>query len=161
MTANRLIAQMLAARDRWPPHVYTDDAIALRADVERALECEIGAAIAAVRARMPDALATTLPAHARIAGDHFALHAAPPPHAPVVIALGQSGALPDHDDHPAWLALADWLLTKGGTFTTPKGVRVTQGFPAAGSGAGSLERAQRKAEFARWLVDAADVPGLA
>jgi len=55
MTANRLIAQMLAARDRWPTHIFTDDPAALRADVERALEWEIGAAVRAVRARiLPD-----------------------------------------------------------------------------------------------------------
>jgi len=159
MTANRLIAQMLAARDRWPTHIFTDDPAALRADVERALEWEIGAAVRAVRARIPTALSVALPTHARIAADHFASDASPPSHASVVIALGRTGELPCDDDHPAWLALADWLLTKGGTFA--KSVRATHGFPAAGNGGGAPLRALRKAEFTRWLLDAADVPGLA
>ena len=160
MTANRLIAQMLAARDRWPTHIYTADPAALRADVERALEWEIGAAVRAVRERMPAALSVTLPTHARIAADHFVADASPPPHAPVVIALGRTGALPGDDDHPAWLALTDWLLTKGGTFA--RSVRATHGFPASRQRwRRAALRALRKAEFTRWLLDAADVPGLA
>ena len=159
MTATRLIAQMLSARDRWPARMYTDDPAALRADVEHALRWEIQSAIRAVRKRIPDALVTDLPLHAAIAGEHFGADPSAPAFAPVVRALGVAGALPGDDDHAAWLALADWLLTKSGTFV--RAVQSSHGFPAAGSGAGAFERTHRKAAFVAWLAAASAVPALA
>ena len=118
MTANRLIAQMLAARDRWPMHLFTDDPAALRADVERALEWEIGAAIGAVRERCLSRIHDAADARAyrcryfqRPMLRRHCMH-------PLSSRAGRTGALPGDEDHPAWLALADWLLTKSGTFTS-------------------------------------------
>jgi ATP-dependent exoDNAse (exonuclease V) beta subunit len=159
MTATRLIAQMLAARDRWPARMYTDDPAALRADVEHALRWEIQTAIRAVRERIPDALVTDLPLHAAIASEHFGADPSAPAFAPAVRTLAVAGTLPGDDDHAAWLALADWLLTKSGTFV--RAVQSSHGFPAAGSGAGAFERARRKAAFVAWLAAASAVPALA
>jgi len=159
MTATRLIAQMLASRDRWPPHLFTDAPAALRADVERALRFEIRAAIRAVRKRIPQALVAALPLHAANAALHFETEPLVPAYASAVRALGARRALPDDDDDTAWRALAEWLLTKAGTFT--QGVKASHGFPAKGSGADAAERGRRKAEFVGWLMDAANVPGLA
>ena len=159
MTATRLIAQMLASRDRWPPHLFTDEPAALRADVERALRFEIRSAIRAVRKRIPPALTVTLPMHAANATSHFASHPLAPAFAPALRALGDARALPGEDDDIAWRALAEWLLTKNGTFT--QAVTARHGFPARGAGADALERGRRKAEFVNWLREAANVPGLA
>ena len=159
MAATRLLAQMLAARDRWPMHLFADDPAALRADFERVLEWEVRAALRSVRERIPVSLAAALPAHARNAAAHFDACESPPSFVDVVRAVGHSESLPEDDAHDAWLALADWLLTGGGTFT--RGVNLKHGFPRAGSGPGAFERAQRKTDFTRWLVDAAGVPGLA
>ena len=55
--------------------------------------------------------------------------------------------------------LADWLLTKNGTFL--RSVTVKHGFPARGGGIEAAQRARRKAAFGEWLAVAAGVPGLA
>ena len=159
MTATRLIAQMLSARDRWPTHVYTDDPAALRVDVERALRWEISVAIRAVRERIPAALVSTLQLHAANASEHFATDPSAPAFIPAVRMLGAAGTLPEDEDLAAWLALADWLLTRNGTFT--KAVQSSHGFPATGSGPGASERARRKAAFVAWLAEAAAVAELA
>ena len=159
MTATRLIAQMLSARDRWPTHVYTDDPAALRVDVERALRWEISVAIRAVRERIPAALVATLQLHAANACEHFATDPSAPAFVPAVRMLGAAGTLPEDEDLAAWLALADWLLTRNGTFT--KAVQSSHGFPATGSGPGASERARRKAAFVAWLAEAAAVAELA
>ena len=159
MTATRLIAQMLSARDRWPTHVYTDDPAALRVDVERALRWEISVAIRAVRERIPAALVATLQLHAANASEHFATDPSAPAFIPAVRMLGAAGTLPEDEDLAAWLALADWLLTRNGTFT--KAVQSSHGFPATGSGPGASERARRKAAFVAWLAGAAAVAELA
>jgi ATP-dependent exoDNAse (exonuclease V) beta subunit len=157
--ATRLIAELLATRDRWPARMFAEDPDALRADMEHALEQEIRDAIGIVRERLPAALATALPLFARIALEHFALADEPPAFAGALEALARSNALPGPDERIGWCALADWLLTKGGTFVQSIGAR--HGFAAKGTGAGAAERARRKADLARWLSDAARVPGLA
>jgi ATP-dependent exoDNAse (exonuclease V) beta subunit len=158
-SATRLIAQMLAARDRWPMHVFADDPAALRADVERVLEWEVRAALRAVRTRIPPSLAAALPGHARHAIEHFDANGAAPTFADAVRTLARTAALPGDDARDAWLGLADWLLTGSGSFK--RSVNVNHGFPAGGTTAGAFERARRKTDFVRWLVDAAAVPGLA
>jgi ATP-dependent exoDNAse (exonuclease V) beta subunit len=155
--ATRLLAQMLAARDRWPARIFSDDPATLRADVERVLDLEIRAALRGVRDRMPAHLATALPAHARHALEHFESTGTGPPFIDALRALARNAALPDVDALDAWRALADWLLTGGGTFI--RAINVNHGFPPAGGRA--TDRQQRKADFARWLFDAAAVPGLA
>ncbi|MEO8536023.1 MAG: UvrD-helicase domain-containing protein [Betaproteobacteria bacterium] len=159
MAATRLIAQMLAARDRWPIHLFAEDPDALRADVEHALRWEIRRAVQTVRHRLPDTLAQSLHVHARHATEHFATAGELPDFATELARLARTGDVPPDDDATAWLALADWLLTSTGGFA--RGITHRHGFPAAGNGPGAAVRVSRKADFARWLLDAADVPGLA
>ena len=158
-TATRLIALMLAARDRWPARLFAGDAEALRRDVEAVLEQEARAALATIKALLPPALADALPLHANVASATFAVASEPPAHAPVVATLAASGCTPDADDRDAWCALANWLLTRDGVFRA--GVTVRDGFPASGTGAKAQERARQKADFVQWLRDAAAAPGLA
>ena len=157
--ATRLVAQMLAARDRWPARMFDEDAEALRADVERMLAQEARDAARLVVDRLPPALALALPALAAMALEHFHAGDAPPPHASTLEALARTGALPALDAREHWCALADWLLTGGGTFL--RSVSRKQGFPPADKGAGAAQRAQRKATFQQWLADASVAPGLA
>ena len=51
------------------------------------------------------------------------------------------------------------MLTRKGTFA--RNVTYKHGFPPQGAGAGAAQRARHKADFERWLIDAANVPGLA
>jgi ATP-dependent exoDNAse (exonuclease V) beta subunit len=155
----RLIAQLLGARDRWPHRMLDEDADALRADMERALALEAQAAICVVRERIPASLAQALPALAAMALDHFRANDAAPTFGEELEVLARDRVLPGTDARDAWCALADWVLTKRGTFV--KAITVDHGFPGKGNGHGALERAQRKDAFRRWLLDAAAVPGLA
>ena len=158
-SATRLIATMLAARDRWPAHLFIEDAAQLRADVERMLGHEARESLRVVRERMPAPLAAALPEFARIGSDCFAATDSPPTHAWAVQSVGQAGTLPDTDARETWCALADWLLTRKGTFA--RNVTYKHGFPPQGAGAGAAQRARHKADFECWLIDAANVPGLA
>jgi ATP-dependent exoDNAse (exonuclease V) beta subunit len=157
--ATRLVGQMLAARDRWPLRMFDEDAGALRADIEGALAREAPAAADRAAGLMPDALRAGLFACAALADAHLAGVDPQPAYAACVRALADHRTLPARDDRDAWCALADWLLTKNGTFLKAPGGK--HGFPAQGTGAGARERAARKAEFGAWLAAAAAVPGLA
>jgi len=157
--ATRLIADMLGARDRWPPGMLSESAAALRADMERALEREALAAIHAVHEPMRRSLEQAMPALAAMALEHFRASGSPPPFAAALEALVRDQALPADGAREAWCALADWVLTKNGTFV--KAVNVGHGFPGKGNGPGALERARRKDLFNQWLQHAAAVAGLA
>jgi ATP-dependent exoDNAse (exonuclease V) beta subunit len=157
--ATRLIARMLAGRERWPSSLFTDDPRALRQAVEHVLELEAVRAAATVRSRMPVELASSLPPLAGIAAAHFALSSDPPPFAAAVASLANHGALPDSEANQTWSGIARWLLTQDGHFL--QRVTTAQGFPAKGSGVDAAKRAGGKAAFAQWLADAAAVPGLA
>ena len=156
--ATRLIAKMLGARDRWPRRMLGEDADALRADMERALAREAQAAIGVVRT-MLEPLAHALPAFAAMALDHFRADGTLPSHVEALEALARDRSLPATEAREAWCALADWVLTKNGTFV--RSVTAGHGFPSKGNGPGAFERAQRKDAFRQWLQDAAAVPGLA
>jgi len=155
----RLLAQMLAERDRWPARMFDEDADALRREVEALLAREARDAIALVADLLPRALADALPGHAQAAIDGFCENDAPPDCLPGLEALCREGALPALDDRRSWCALGDWLLTNAGTFL--RQVTKRQGFPAAGSGGERHSRVQRKASFEAWLREAASVEGLA
>ena len=157
--ATRLVAQMLAARDRWPPRMLDEDASALRADVEQALAQEVLAAADRVAGMMPEGLRAGLFACAASADVHFAGIDPPPACAACVRALAVERTLPARNDREAWCALADWLLTRSGTFL--KAPNAKHGFPPQSTGPGARERAARKAEFSAWLAAATAVPGLA
>jgi ATP-dependent exoDNAse (exonuclease V) beta subunit len=158
-TATRLVASMLAARDRWPAGLFVRNADELRREVETVLEREVRDALETVLARMPAALADGLPVLARIAAGSFATGGSPPAHAWAVERVAAARALPDVGSRDAWCALADWVLTNQGSFR--RSVTVREGFAPSGNGSDAFERVQQKAAFARWLTDAAGVPGLA
>jgi ATP-dependent helicase/nuclease subunit A len=158
-TATRLVAGMLAGRERWPHHLFAEDAAALRADVEAVLAAEARAATRLVAARMPAPLMAMLPVLAKFAADSFEKSDSPPPCASAVAAFAISGTWPAADTRDAWCGLADWLLGKDGAFRQK--VTVNHGFPANNAGAGGAERAAAKARMIGWLREAAGVPGLA
>ena len=157
-TATRLIAAMLAARDRWPSGLFADDASALRQAMEEALAHEARAAIVAVKSRMSTSptLEMRLPALARSAAQTFANADAPPAYAAVVAWIAEANELPPEDAREPWCSLGDWLLTKSGTFRQQ--ITVKDGFPPDGKG---LPGALQKRDFDRWLREAEGVPGLA
>lgn len=157
--ATRLVAQMLAARDRWPRRMLDADAAALRRDVEAALVHEAGAAVHRVHERLRGPLGEALPRLARYALDFHRAEGSTPPYCAALERVCREGALPGLDVRDAWHALGDWLLTGEGRFR--RSVNKSHGFPAAGRGAEAEERERRKAEFTDWLVAAAGVPGLA
>src|SRR4029077_10747068 len=107
--ATRLIAQVVAGRDRWPARVLAGEPVALRADVERALAHEARETLRIVRDRIPAALAAALSAFARQATEYFATSGSEPTFATALQTLAQDRALPDTDARDAWCALADWL----------------------------------------------------
>ena len=144
---------------RWPLRMFDEDAKALRADVERALAQEALAAADRVGDLISDAMRTALFACAASAHAHLATLDPQSVHAACVRALAVDRRLPARDDRDAWCALAEWLLTKNGTFLKAPGVK--HGFPAQGTGPGARERVARKAEFSDWLAAARAVPGLA
>lgn len=157
--ATRLIARMLATRDRWPARMFDDDVDALREDVEAVLAHESSAAIALVSVRLPVPLAAALPGFAQTALEGLRATGSLPAFAHALEALCRDRRMPGMEARDAWCALADWLLTKDGGFFKAVGTR--HGFASAGRGTGAGERAQRKTEFLNWLVEAAGVPGLA
>jgi ATP-dependent exoDNAse (exonuclease V) beta subunit len=155
-TATRLIAAMLAARDRWPSALFSEDAPALRRAMEKALAHEARAAIVAVKSRMSHTLATRLIPLARSAAQTFANADAPPAHAVVVAGIAEANELPAEDAREAWCSLGDWLLTKSGAFRQL--ITVKEGFPPDGK---ALPGALQKRDFDNWLREAEGVPGLA
>ena len=156
--ATRLIAAMLAARDRWPAHLFTGNPDALRRDVEAVLAHEARTTVETVLTLLSK-LDRALPLHASVAARTFAVAIEPPAHAAAVARVAATGCLPDVEARDAWCALADWLLTREGVFRV--GVTVREGFPPNGSGAQAQERARQKADFVQWLRDAAAIRGLA
>ncbi|HJU21158.1 MAG TPA: UvrD-helicase domain-containing protein, partial [Casimicrobiaceae bacterium] len=157
--ATRLLAQMLAERDRWPLRIFDENVDALRCEVEALLAREARDAIAIVAGLLPRALADALPGHAQAATEGFRENDGSPDCLPGLEALCHDGALPALDDRRSWCALGDWLLTGAGTFLQQ--VTKRQGFLAAGAGTGRQERVRRKADFEDWLREAASIEGLA
>ena len=155
--ATRLVAQMLAARERWPLPMLDGDPAALRAEVEAVLELEAQAAVAVVTERLPPSLAAALPQFARMALDGFNELGIECAHAGALVALCRDGRLPGPRMHDSWCGLAAWLLTQKGTFF--RDVTKRHGFPSGAPH--TQERARRKADFVHWLEEAARVPGLA
>ena len=127
--------------------------------MEAVLQQEARAAIGAVLDRLPASLARALPGLAECALDFHRDNVAMPAHAHALEALCRERALPGLEARETWCALADWLLTNGGTFL--RAPNRNHGFPAKGTGVDAQERGRRKTAFVEWLVEAASVPGLA
>ncbi len=157
--ATRLIAEMLAARDRWPARMFDDDAEALRADMEAVLQQEARAAIGTVLARLPASLARALPELAECALDFHRENVPMPAHAHALEALCRERALPGARCARDLVRAGRLAADEAGTFL--RAPRRNHGFPAKGRGEGAQERIRRKAAFVEWLVEAAGIPGLA
>ena len=153
-----LIAEMLAARDRWPPALLEATPRQLRGELERVLADEICTSLRTLRALFPELLGRQLAAHARAALEYF--DGEGHEQAAAMRALAECGGLPDEtlEALAAWRAFADWALTRDGAFF--QRVNKRHGFPPTGTGPGARERDARKAAFERWLEAARGVPGL-
>ena len=112
-----LMAQMLATRDQWLPHVFGADDSELRAAVERALRRSIAEDLAAVARLIPGTAGRRLAPLLR----HVAGHA--PKYAEQFEPWLRLEALPTPSvDHlKAWKALPELLLTRQGTWRKQPG----------------------------------------
>jgi ATP-dependent helicase/nuclease subunit A len=154
-----LIAQMLAARERWrgffdgPPE-------ALRANVERVLADEICASLRALRTLFPAHLTRAVATHARAALAYLEDQPEEEEAAARLRAVLACADLPEAaiEALETWRALVDWTMNKNAAFFQQ--VTKRHGFPAAGNGPGALERRARRDAYLRWLDDARSVPGL-
>ena len=161
-TTVRLLADMLAARDRWGPALLGNDRVAdLRASLEAQLAHEIGVALGALRGLFPIALAQRLRSLAGARPKSLTRWAPDDSLVATLRSIAASGDLPAATAvaRAAWEGIAGWVLTREGEFC--KRATIREGFPAAGNSVDKLARAARKAQFERWLEDAARVNGLA
>jgi len=153
-----LIAGMLAKRDQWLHFVVVDDKDALRVDLERALVAEIDRELGALDAAFPRDVVTPLMELARHAGGN--LRADQPDHP--LASWSEEGALPPPgvDGLPQWLSIAEWLLTKEGTFREKVDKR--QGFLAPSSAPASERgsRLDQKQAMGQLIARLEQVPGL-
>ena len=153
-----LIAGMLAKRDQWLNFVVVDDKEALRVNLEKALVAEIDRELGALDAAFPRDVVTPLMELARHAGSN--LRADHPDHP--LLSWSEEGGLPlpSVDGLPQWLSIAEWLLTKEGTFR--ERVDKRQGFLAPSSAAASERgsRLDQKQAMGELLARLEQVPGL-
>jgi ATP-dependent helicase/nuclease subunit A len=154
-----LIATLLGKREQWLRHVVTDDAFALRAALEEALTAEIETELAALTAIVPDSAAQSLTELHRYAAKNLAADGSGHP----LSRHEESGALPGANAEALvhWRAIADWLLTKKGTFRRQVGK--SHGFPSNGgaAAAGLSQPETRKQAMEELLTRLAAIPGLA
>jgi ATP-dependent exoDNAse (exonuclease V) beta subunit len=155
--AEELLADLLARRDQWQRHLNAPDPAALRQVLEAALGRVVAEALEAVRAHITGAgqerelcaLAVHAAANLRAEG-----RVSP------ILACAAMAALPapQAEALPAWLGLAELLLTREGTWR--KALNVTIGFLPGGSGAEGKRAKEVKGRLAASLAALAQVPGL-
>jgi ATP-dependent exoDNAse (exonuclease V) beta subunit len=117
-TLRKLIAEMLKRRDQWLRHVVgAPGPVALRAQLEAALDRAIRDGVAYTRATTPPELAGEIVSMAAFGGSNAGT------------ACAGIGALPDDGGIEAWLAIADMLLT--GKDEWRKTANKNQGFSPA------------------------------
>lgn len=154
-----LIAAMLAKRDQWLHFAIVNDEMALRVDLEKALVAEIDRELASLDSAFPrDAVAPLLEL-ARQAGGNLEIDRSD--HTLAAWSLGNELPPPRAEGLPHWLSIADWLLTRGGTFRDA--LTKNQGFLPQGSASKSEqgERRDHKSAMERLLARLGQVPGLA
>ena len=141
-----LIVGMLERRDQWLRHLGEAGDRLHRETLEVELAALVGGRLARVRAAVPRALRDEIETLLRHASERI------DPGGPYAALRGLDG-LPDTD--PAsldrWRALADWLLTKNGTWRSPNPKKVdrTLGFPPPGEAVDPAERELRGTMKAR------------
>ncbi len=146
-----LVAEMLSRRDQWLRHVAPPERRYLRPLLEEGLIRALREELSALRALIPGPAIPELLELARYALSHGNQDLKP---------LAGSTGLPgsEPEDLPAWLALAGFLLTGQGGFR--RRVDQRQGFPAAGKGPGSQERALCKEAFRDLCLELAEIEDL-
>ncbi len=154
-----LIAGMLAKRDQWLHFAVVDDKDALRVNLEQALVAEIDRELVALDAAFPREIVTPLLELARYAGAN--LRVDQPDHP--LAAWSEGSALPPSSAHglPQWSSIAEWLLTKEGTFRVA--VNKSQGFlpPSSAGASGRGSHRDHKQAMGQLLARLEQVPGLA
>lgn len=138
--ATELLAAMLARRDQWLRHLPRVDN---RAHLEGALANIRREGRAAAQAAAPDALVEIMEIGAWAAGN-LALAGVDSPIRALADADGAPGD--EEGDMPCWLALAELMLTRDGSWRKLKGINKNHGFPADGN---KEEKEQSRAMKAR------------
>jgi ATP-dependent helicase/nuclease subunit A len=153
-----LIAGMLAKRDQWLHFLVVDDKEAMRVNLEKALVAEIDRELGALDAAFPPELVTPLLELARHAGGN--LRPDEPDHPLAVWPEDNRLPPPNADGLPYWSSIAEWLLTRAGTFRTKLTKR--QGFlsPSAASASERGSRLEHRQAIEQLLEDLQEVPGL-
>ena len=130
------LSQMLASRDQWLPfigsgHISSSEALQLRSRFERNLAMAVSSHLQRTTDAFGASAARELPALCAYAATNLA---ASDGAASCLVDLLEIKALPGPDTGRLgqWIALAELLLTKGGTFR--KTVDKRQGFPAKDDG---------------------------
>ena len=147
MTAEELLAQMLARRDQWLRHVVDRASRRLRREtLEAALADLTLDALEALRALMPLDLQAELIELGRYAADNLAQSSIESE----IVALIELRALPATrlQDLSEWRGIARLLLTSRGVVRKVSGVNAAIGFPAGGTGIDKVER-ERPGQFKR------------
>jgi ATP-dependent exoDNAse (exonuclease V) beta subunit len=107
-----LIADMLAKREQWLPHIVGKDSVELRAQIEAVLRAEIDAELAAAHDAFDTAMLRAIARCAGQAAEYLRADDAKPELARALErCLDRDGLpAPHHEDLAAWKELADWLL---------------------------------------------------
>jgi ATP-dependent exoDNAse (exonuclease V) beta subunit len=135
--AEQLLADMLGRRDQWLRHVADRHSPRIeRATLEAALAGVVCGALRQLRDGVPAEIAEPLLAAARIAAENLAASGRDSE----ILNCDGITVLPDAepDALPAWLGLAQLVLTSEGT--PRRAVNVTIGFPAVNSGRNPAEK---------------------
>ena len=158
--ACRLIAGMLPQREKWLRHLADPGNSSLqRQRLEQALSRAVQEALDEVRHLMPR---EEIPRISRLAG-FAAANLNDPDKMPALGRLAELDAVPGCrcQDHPAWLDLAQFCLTKGGTIR--RSADKNLGFPAPSSTRDPGTRAMReemKVQFKACMQALESTPGL-
>jgi ATP-dependent exoDNAse (exonuclease V) beta subunit len=124
-----LLADLFARRGEWAHYLVGADPLAFRSGLQDAITKEAGQVLARLRERFDADTVRELVRLAGPAGAYLAAKAGAATH--TLQHIAERGALPDAHISalPHWCALADWLLTKGGTLRVQVGAAM--GFPSS------------------------------
>ena len=156
--AVELLASLLAKRDQWLRLPIGAGNSRLRASLEHALRTEVESTLSRARTLIDASFAARLEQALRSAAQHFANSPGMEEYGSALDALAIQNGVPPATANalPAWIVLADFLLTKKGTVRLK--VTKSDGFPAADN---EPERMAAKAAMLSVLDDARDTPGFA
>jgi ATP-dependent exoDNAse (exonuclease V) beta subunit len=161
--AVQLVAELLRRRDQWLRQVAAEGRDSLREGLERALEDDARAVLAATRAAFPADTGARIAAFAAYASDVLGDHEEDERRAfaAALSACAPAVGLPEArvETLPHWAALAEFLLTaRDGRFR--RSFNKNNGFPTDARGADGNRQRERKSEMKALCEQLADVPGL-